>query len=86
MLIVSLSSLTSVEDVAIVSPSVTLLSWQTSSHSAAARLLKQGPKQQGRCPRSTLKHVLELAMQRRDFIQINYSSRKNLQENWVFVP
>lgn len=85
MLIVSLSSLTSIEDVVIVSPSVALLSRHTSSHSAAARLLKQDPKHQGRCPRSALKHVLELAMQWYDLILINYSSCNNLQENGVFV-
>lgn len=84
MLIVSLSSLTSVEDAIIVSLSVSLLSWQTSSHSTTTQLLKQDPKQQGKCPRSTLKRVLELAMLWCDFIQINYSSIKKAAQNCFF--
>lgn len=62
VLIVSLSNSTSVEDAVIVSLSVSLLSRQTSSLSAATPPLKQDPKQQRRCPRSTLKNAVGLAM------------------------
>lgn len=62
MLIVTLSSFTSVEDAVIVSLSVSLLSGHTSSLSAVPPLLKRDQRQQARCPRSTLKHVLNLAI------------------------